>query len=90
MTVTQIKELDGATRERIEAILEDIASLGLERGWSREDVAVAMALGAGDLCARCSPTPADLDRSIGAVMRLIRSRAMQGGGENAGPDGAAH
>lgn len=59
------------TATRIAGILDEIGQLAIARGWRREDVAVAMARGAGELALHGSSTSAELDRAIGALQATV-------------------
>lgn len=64
---------DAATR--IAGILDEIGELAIARGWSREDVAVAMARGAGELALQGTTTAGDLDRAVGALVNCVQESA---------------
>lgn len=69
------EKTDDNTEARVAEILNHVGDLGTMFGWKREEVAVALAMGAADLALYNSTTPADVDRSLGALIRLMRHRA---------------
>jgi len=60
---------------RVAEILDAIAELAQAHGWRREDVAVAMARGAGELVWYISGSSADLDRAVGALTECLYTAA---------------
>jgi len=64
--------------ERVAAILDAIGELALARGWRRDDVAAAMAQGAGELVGHGTGTAADLDRAVGSIIQLVYASANGG------------
>lgn len=69
---------DRPAAERVAEILDAIGELALEQGWAREDVAVALAKGAGELAHHSTMTAADLDRTIGALVGMVHHAASGG------------
>jgi len=65
------------TKARVGEILDALGDLATRRGWAREHVAVAMAMGAADLALWNSATAADVDRSLGALYKVMNHRALQ-------------
>lgn len=72
----QTNENDDGTQDRVAAILDEFGDMATRRGWAREDVAVAMAMGAADLALWNSATAAEVDRSLGALFNVMRHRAL--------------
>jgi len=74
MTKTMNNQADDAPG-RVAEILDAIGELAQARGWRREDVAVAMARGAGELVLHSSGSSADLDRAVGALTQCLHQGA---------------
>jgi hypothetical protein len=77
MTTTS-QSYDDGTAEHVAAILDAIGELAIERRWTREHVAVAMAKGAGDIARANSADAAELDRAIGALEAMMFHAADDG------------